>query len=73
MYMFGGEFTSRSQTQFYHYRLFRHFLPHHLWPCDSLYLIRDMWRLDLQTYSWEQVLNYFANLQCASLSTLNDE
>lgn len=73
MYMFGGEFTSRSQTQFYHYRFFSHVLPHHLWPCDSLYLIRDMWRLDLQTYSWEQVHNYFASLQCASVSTLNEK
>ena len=57
-YLFGGEFTSRSQTQFYHYR---HGNP--LAACSAAPLLRrftrplrrDMWRLDLQTYAWEQV------------------
>ena len=35
MYIFGGEFTSPSQNQFYHYK--------------------DLWRLNLQDYKWEQL------------------
>jgi len=35
LYLFGGEFTSPSQNQFYHYR--------------------DLWRLNLDNYSWEQM------------------
>ena len=35
LFVFGGEFSSTNQTQFYHYR--------------------DMWCLDLSTWTWEQV------------------
>eukprot|EP01062_Namystynia_karyoxenos_P008538 TRINITY_DN13005_c0_g1_i1.p1 TRINITY_DN13005_c0_g1~~TRINITY_DN13005_c0_g1_i1.p1 ORF type:complete len:916 (+),score=281.28 TRINITY_DN13005_c0_g1_i1:86-2833(+) len=35
MLVFGGEFTSPSQSQFYHHR--------------------DLWRLDLNTWAWEEI------------------